>query len=473
MATRLAPDICIIGAGSAGLSVAAAAAAFGVPVVLVEHGAMGGDCLNTGCVPSKALLAAGRRAQAIRMSGMFGIAARDPEIDFAAVQAHLRSVIAAIAPADSEARFAALGVRVIREHARFLDPATVAAGAFEIRARRFVVATGSRPSIPAIPGIEGVPVLTNETIFSIDRRPDHLVIIGGGPVGVEMAQAHRRLGCRVTLIEAGRLLAASDPESAGIVVETLRREGVEIIAPARILRIDRAAGGIALTLDAGAGPALVEGSHVLVATGRTPTIGGLDLDRAGIASGPAGIRVGPDLRTTNRRVYAIGDVAGSWQFTHVASHHAGLVVRAILFRLPIRASLRFVPRVTYTDPELAEIGRTDAGLGDQEGIRILRASFNDNDRARAEGDAAGHVKLIASRSGRLLGASIVGPQAGEMMPVLALALRKGLRVGDIAAMTFAYPTLSEAIRRAAISYYTPGLTNPVLRRILSWLRAFG
>jgi pyruvate/2-oxoglutarate dehydrogenase complex dihydrolipoamide dehydrogenase (E3) component len=477
MAEALTPDICVVGAGSAGLSVAAAAAAFGVSVVLVEMGRMGGDCLNWGCVPSKALLAAAKRAEAVRKAATFGIGAGPPRIDFPMVMAHVRRTIATIAPNDSAARFRALGVEVIAGRARFLDDGTVEAGGRLIRARRFVLATGARPAIPAIPGIDTVDVLTHQTIFDLETLPDHLVTIGAGPVGVELSQAFRRLGSRVTLLDSGTPLAGEDREGARTVLASLERDGVEIVAPASVMRLARRGPSIAVFVDAGAGEASITASHVLVATGRRPVTDGLGLEAAGIVFDDSGIQLGRNLRTTNKRVYAIGDAAsavtGGWQFTHLASHHASLVVRSILFRLPIRASTHLVPRVVYTDPELAQVGETEASAMLRGPVRILRSSLYENDRAQIERAAHGHVKLVATRGGRLVGAMIVGAEAGELISLYALAIAKRMSVRDLAELVFPYPTLSEAGRRAALSFYATRLTKPVLRRILKVLRMLG
>jgi pyruvate/2-oxoglutarate dehydrogenase complex dihydrolipoamide dehydrogenase (E3) component len=470
----LTPDICVIGAGSGGLSVAAAAAAFGVPVVLVEKGKMGGDCLNYGCVPSKALLAAARRAQALRTSAPFGVASQRPGIDFAKVHGHVHGVIAAIAPNDSKERFTGLGVRVIEGAARFKDRHTVAVGdAIEIKARRFVVATGSMPAAPPIPGLDQVPYLTNETIFDLTACPEHLAVVGAGPVGLELAQAFRRLGANVTVLEAAVPLAKDDPECAAIVLDQLAREGIAIRAGAEVVRVEPGARPRVVVATSG-GEETIEASHLLVATGRRPNIEGLDLAAARIKSGPRGIVVDKRLRTSNKKVYAVGDVAGGPQFTHVANYHAGLVIRNALFRLPARVDEHTIPWVTYTDPELAQVGTTEAEADQRRArIRVLRWPYHENDRAQAERETRGHIKVITTSSGRILGATIVGAHAGELIATWALAIAQGLNIRAFAGMVVPYPTFAEIGKRAAIGYFAGSLTSPFVRRIISWLRRFG
>src|SRR4029453_15144238 len=373
MAERLRPDCCGVGAGSGGLSVAAAAAAFGVPVVLIEKGKMGGECLNTGCVPSKSLIAAGKRARMIADAAAFGVSAQAADVDFAKVHRHVHDVIAAIAPNDSKERFNGLGVRVIEGAARFADRKIVVVDGIQIAARRFVVATGSSPLLPPIPGLDRVPYLTNETVFDLTTRPEHLVVIGAGPIGLELAQAFRRLGSAVTVLEAGEPLAREDGECAAIVLDALAREGVAIRSNVAVAGVEGAGSKVKAVFGAGGrggrgskvkvgfgdGGQVIEGSHLLIATGRKANTDGLALERAGIVCDRSGIRVGKNLKTTNRRVYAIGDVAGRGQFTHLANYHAGLVIRNALFRLPVRVNADLVPRVTFTDPELAHVGLTE------------------------------------------------------------------------------------------------------------------
>lgn len=475
MATLLKPDICVIGAGSGGLSVAAAAAAFGVPVVLVEKAEMGGDCLNHGCVPSKALIAAAKQAHAMRSGLPFGIEAVEPSVDFRKVNAHVHRVIAAIAPNDSVGRFTALGVKVIQAEARFVSRDTVVAGDFEIRARRFVIATGSTPAVPPIPGLSDVDYLTNETVFDLTRKPGHLIVVGGGPVGIELAQAHRRLGCEVTVVEAMAALGREDAELAAIALRGVRDDGVTVLERTRISSVERRGKtGVRVYVENGTGTRSLDGTHLLVATGRVPNIAGLGLDNARVAHDAKGIRVSEKLRTSNRRVYAIGDVAGGRQFTHVANYHAGLVLRAILFRLPAWRKADLIPRVTFTDPEIAHVGLSEEEAVKAAGrIRVLRWPYSENDRAQAERRTGGLIKLVVSPRGRLLGAGIVGANAGEMINLHALALSKGLGVRDLAGFVSPYPTLSEIGKRAAVSYFAEATRKPFVRRMIGFLRRFG
>jgi pyruvate/2-oxoglutarate dehydrogenase complex dihydrolipoamide dehydrogenase (E3) component len=475
MTEILTPDLCVIGAGSGGLSVAAAAALFGVPVVLVERHRMGGDCLNAGCVPSKALIAAGHRAHDIRHAGQFGIVSGAPQIHFARVHAHVHRVIGSIAPTDSVERFTSLGVRVIEGEARFIDGRTAAVGDIRIRPRRFVIATGSRPAIPPIPGLDSVPYLTNETVFDETARPDRLIVLGGGPIGVELGQAFRRLGSAVTLLQAGRILPRDDAEAAGYALRALRADGVHVREGARVERIEGEAGAIRAILASGE---VVAGSHLLIAAGRTPSLEALDLAAAGVAHGRAGITVDRGLRTSNRRIYAIGDCAtgatDGLQFTHAANHHAGIVIRSALFRLPAKVDNSAMPRVTYCDPEIASVGLTeDKAREEGRTFQVLRWPFAENDRAQAEGEPDGMIKIVTDSKGRILGATIAGKSAGDLLMPWVMAVQKRWTVQDIAGFIFPYPTFSEVSKRAALTHFSPMAGKPWIRRILGVLRKFG
>ncbi len=465
-------DICVIGAGSGGLSVAAGASQMGAKTVLIEKGKMGGDCLNTGCVPSKSLIAASHAAEAIRNSGRFGVNGHEPSIDFARVNDHVHSVIAGIAPHDSVERFEGLGVQVIKETAKFVGRNEVEAGGKRIRARRFVVATGSSAAVPPIPGLDGVSYMTNETVFELRERPEHLIVIGGGPIGAELAQAHRRLGSEVTILEMFRILGRDDPDAAEVVRKRLSSERIAMIEGISITGIAKKGNGIAVTIEQDGEQKTISGSHLLVAAGRRPNVDGLGLETAGIAHTPKGITVDARLRTTNKKVFAIGDVAGGLQFTHVAGYHAGIVIRNALFSLPAKADKAVVPWVTYTDPEIAHVGLTEAEARKSHGdaIKVLKWSFEENDRARAELETEGLVKVVVGSGGRILGATIAGPHAGELLQPWVLAITQKLKIGAMANIIAPYPTLGEVNKRVAGSYYTPSLFSERTRRVVGWLQ---
>jgi pyruvate/2-oxoglutarate dehydrogenase complex dihydrolipoamide dehydrogenase (E3) component len=469
--TAIETDLCVIGAGSGGLSVAAGAAQMGARVVLVERHKMGGDCLNYGCVPSKALLAAAHAAAAHRASAPFGVAADEPAIDFAKVRAHVHGVIAAIAPHDSVERFSGLGVRVIQAEARFVGRREVEAGGARIRAKWFAIATGSRPAVPPIPGLDSVPYLTNETVFDLATRPAHLIVIGGGPIGCELAQAFRRLGAAVTVLEMYSALGKDDPELAAAVKVRLSEEGVALREGVAIRRIDARDGAIAIAIESGGKTETIAGSHLLVAAGRTPNLEALALEAAGVAASKAGIVVDGRLRTSNRRIFAIGDAAGGHQFTHLAGYHAGIVIRQALFRLFwTRTDLSALPWVTFTDPELANAGLSEAAARQRHGeVRVLRWAFADNDRAQAERATEGLAKIVTTKKGRILGAGIVGKNAGELIQPWCLAIQSRLKIGAMAGYIAPYPTLGEVSKRAAGSFYTPALFSARTRRIVRLL----
>jgi pyruvate/2-oxoglutarate dehydrogenase complex dihydrolipoamide dehydrogenase (E3) component len=407
------------------LSVTYAAARLGVRVVLIERGEMGGECLNVGCVPSKAMLAAARRG-----------------LGWTEVRAEVARAVAAIAPMDSVERYEGLGAIVLRGEARFVGPAELAVGDQRIKARRIVVATGSRPLVPGF--LAGVPYLTNETVWGLPAAPGRLLVLGGGPMAMEMAEAFAMLGSEVTVVGGARLLASEDAELAAPVLAALRGRGVRLIER-------RAVGARAGVLVLEGGEELL-GDAILVAAGRVVNATALNLAAAGISAGPGGIRTDRGLRAIgNKRVFAVGDVAdpqgvGASRFTHVAGAQAGVVVKRALFRLPARVSATPPVRVTYTAPELAQVGMILAQAGD--GARALTWPFAENDRAIAEGDTIGLVKLVVDRRGRLVGAGIVGPGAGEMIGLYALALAERTKLSALAGLVLPYPTRGEAGKRA-------------------------
>jgi len=470
-------DVAVIGAGAAGLSVAAICAGLGLKVALIERGRLGGDCLNSGCVPSKALLAAAAAAAAARRAGRFGVRLPPPEIDWAGVMGHVRGTIARIAPNDSAARYRGMGVEVIEGHAYFVARDAIEVGGRRIIFRRCVIAAGAGPVIPDLPGLDAIPYLTNETLFDLPAAPGHLLVLGGGPLGLEMAQAHARLGCQVTVLEAGETIAGrEEPELVAGIAAALSADGVTIRTGARVARLEP--GPVAVLADG----SRIAGTHLLLATGRAPRLAGLDLAAAGVQAGPRGIATDRRLRSVgNPRIWAAGDIAdpeglGPRAFTHVAGQHAGILVRAMLLRLPFtRLDYAALPRVTYTDPELAQVGLTEAearAAGHRD-LRIHRWPLSENDRAAAEGLEAGGVKLVVTPKGRLLGAAILAPHAGEMAGMYGLLIGRKLPLSALAGMVLPYPTLAEAGKRAAGDFYAPKLLSPAVKRAVRLLMQLG
>jgi pyruvate/2-oxoglutarate dehydrogenase complex dihydrolipoamide dehydrogenase (E3) component len=445
MSTR---DLVIIGGGAGGLVVASVAAQLGLAVTLVERAQrLGGDCLHHGCVPSKALIRTAEVASLMRRAADFGLPSVAPQVDMARVSAHVRAVIEEIQHHDDPERFRGYGCEVLLgEPAEFLSPREVRVGDRRIRARRFVLATGSGPFVPPIEGLREAGFLTNLDVFSLRTLPRRLVVLGAGPIGLELGQAFARLGSKVTVIERlPRPLPHEDPEITDALMAQLAAEGIEVHAGTEAQRVRRSgettivecSGGLALTADA-----------LLVAVGRSPNVAGLGLDAAGVRYGARGVEVDRRLRTSQRHIYACGDVCGPYAFTHMAEYQAGIVIANAVFRFPKRVDYRVVPRVTFTDPELAHVGMTEAQARER-GITpdVLRFPFRDVDRAITERECAGLVKLVAHR-GRLLGASVLGPRGGELLHELALAMTAGVRLSVISATIHAYPTLAQVHRRA-------------------------
>lgn len=445
-------DLCVIGGGAAGLVAAAGGALLGAKVVLVEKHRLGGDCLYTGCVPSKALLESARVAHLQRNAGRFGLAPCTLPVQLARVMARVKAVIRAIEPHDSPERFRAMGVEVVFGAGRFVDTRTFRVNGRALTARRFVLATGSRPALPPVPGLDMVPYLTNETVFDLAEPVEHLLVLGAGPIGLEMAQAFRRLGSRVTVVEAtDRALAREDRELAELLVQRLATEGVEFAFRVKVTGAQRAASGVRLALqDADGGTRMLEASHLLVATGRRANVEGLGLEAAGVRLADGRVWTDVRQRTSNKRIFACGDVAGPYPFTHMAEHQAGVALRNALFPLLAKAETRVVPWCTFTDPELARVGLSEDEAQTQ-GVRhrVYRFPFTDIDRAQTAGDTAGLAKLVTAPNGRLLGATILGPNAGELIHEFVLAMAHNLKVADIPRAIHIYPTLAQICRRAA------------------------
>lgn len=463
-------DIAIIGAGAGGLSLAAGASQLGAQVVLVESGKMGGDCLNYGCVPSKALLSAAKSAHHMREAKALGVYAKTITINFPEVMQHVRASIERIAEHDSVARFEALGVQVIQASGTFVDAKTLEAGVYQIKAKRFVVATGSHGFVPPIPGLDSVPYETNETVFNLEALPSHLVVIGGGPIGCELAQAFAMLGSKVTILEGFKLLPHDDRDAVGIVRESLENMGVCIYENIKVESVaSKVRNGISVLINANSEQITVNGSHLLVSTGRRAHVQGLGLDVAKVKFSERGIEVDTRLRSSNKKIYAIGDVTGSFQFTHVANYHAGVVLRNILFRLPAKVNAQAVPWVTYTQPEIAHVGMLVKDAEIHPDVCITTSLFSDNDRAVVSGETTGKVTVITNKKGRVLGATIVGAEAGELILPWVIAVREKKSLRMFTDTIIPYPTLSEISKRVAGEFYKPQLFAHKVRALVRFL----
>jgi pyruvate/2-oxoglutarate dehydrogenase complex dihydrolipoamide dehydrogenase (E3) component len=463
-------DLCVIGAGAAGLSAASGAAQLGLSVVLFEKEDMGGDCLNTGCVPSKALIAAAKAAHAMRHSARLGVANAEPVIDWNAVRGHIEGVIETIAPIDSQERFEGLGCTVIREHAQFVDATTVESATTRIKARRFVIATGARAAVPPIPGLSDTPFLTNETVFAQATLPQSLIVMGGGVIGVELGQAFARLGTKVTILEAFTIMGPQEPEAVAVIRESLASDGVTVLEGSKAVGVSGDVGAVSVTLDDGR---IIKAQRLLVAVGRAARVENMGFEAANIKFSRKGVETDDQLRSvTNRRVWALGDIAGKEQLTHAAGFHASVFVRNALFKAPATARVAHMPAVAYCDPEVARIGLTEAQAREQFGetVTVTRANFDDNDRALTEGSAHGFCKLVIGKGGKILGATIVGEGAGDSIQLVGLAMANKKGVGAITALISPYPTRSEIVKRAAGAYYTPSLFSPRTRMIVGFLQ---
>jgi pyruvate/2-oxoglutarate dehydrogenase complex dihydrolipoamide dehydrogenase (E3) component len=467
----LHPDFCIIGAGSGGLSFAAGAVQMGASVVLIERAKMGGDCLNSGCVPSKALIAAAKIGHKILKSEGFGWSISKSKVNFQKVHDHVHSVISSIAPNDSVERFEKLGVHVILDEGSFADKDRIETNSHIIKAKRFIISTGSTAFVPPIDGLDKVPFLTNESIFELTELPEHLVIIGGGPIGIEMAQAFNRLGSKVTVLEAFTALPKDDPELTSKLKEILVNEGMDLNENVKVLSVDKVKNGTRIAYQTSDGKDKEAiASHILVATGRRANIQNLNLDIAGIKASARGIEVNEQLLTSNSKVYAIGDCTGGYQFTHVAGYHAGIAIRNSIFKLRTKVKTIALPWVTYTDPELAQVGMLESQLKDQNiSYKVLQMDFKDNDRAQAEKSTEGLIKVMVSPKGYILGASILGSQAGELIYPWVIAIQNKLKISAIASSIAPYPTLNDITKRVAGSFYTEKIFSPFMKRIVKFM----
>ena len=447
-------DAIVIGAGSAGLTAAGGLALFGRNVALIEADEMGGECLNTGCVPSKALLAAAERSHVIKGEAM-GVQATGREVDFAGVRAHYQGAIAAIAPHDSQERFEAMGVEVIRAPATLLGgtgAGAVLAGNRELIAPRIVIAAGSRPAIPPIEGLDQVPYLTNETLWGLAELPRHLAIIGAGAVGMEMAQAFCRLGAQVTVIAPGRPLERDDKEAAALVRARLETEGVRFVQ-GRASAVEGEEGAIRLTTDGGEE---VTATHLLIAAGRKANIDGLGLDAAGVDAGDDGIITDDRRRTSNKRIYAIGDCRAGPRFTHVSGYEGSNMVLEIALGIPAKVDFSALPWCTYTSPELAQVGLTEQAAREQHGgkVKVIRQGFDHNDRAMSEGQDEGFAKLVTVRN-KVVGATVVGRHAGELLAPFTQLITGKASAFALGSAIIAYPTRAEITKALAFAWWEP------------------
>lgn len=466
-------DLCVIGAGSGGLSVAAGAIQMGASVVLIEKGKMGGDCLNYGCVPSKATIAVARVANAVNHSGQYSVHNEKAKVDYAQLAHYVSEVINKIAPNDSIKRFTGLGVNVLQGTGKFIDKRTVQVNDTLVRARRFIIATGSSAAIPVIPGLHECPFYTNETIFSLQQRPAHLLVIGGGPIGCELAQAHVMMGTKVTLLEATHILPKDDLDAATVVRKQLLQQGLTLLEGISVEKVATLNQQIQITIKEAGQLKTISGSHLLVAAGRMPNINGLALENAAINYSPRAIEVDARLRTSNKKVFAIGDVIGGFQFTHAAAYHAGIVIRNALFHLPAKVNYRAMPWVTYTTPELAQVGLNEA-MAKQENVayEVVSWPFTENDRAITENNTDGFIKVLVGKKGVILGATLVGEHAGELIAIWIMAIHKKMKMKDVAELIIPYPTFSEASKRVAGKYFMPMITSKKMRNIVKFLRKF-
>lgn len=471
-------NVVVIGAGTAGLVTAAGTAALGGRVALIERHRMGGDCLNFGCVPSKALVSSARVIHTIRRAPDFGLRPLEPQFEFAEVFARMRARRARIAPNDSQERFESLGVDVFRGQARFLSPREVevrgADGAVRLRARNFVIAAGSRPAIPPVPGLAGVPHYTSETIFDeLREKPASLLILGGGPAGCELAQVFARLGVRVTLVQrAAQLLAREDPDVAAFVAARLEADGVRVLTRTQAESFARQGADLRARIARDDGHAEeVAASAVLIAAGRIPNVETLGLEAAGVKYSRRGIEVNDCLQTSQPHIYAAGDIAGRHQFTHVADLHARTVIRNILFPLK-KAKLddSVVPWCTYVDPEVARVGLNETEAK-QKGVAcdVFTQGLEHVDRAIVSDEDSGFARVLVARgTDRILGVTLVAAHAGELLHEFVLAIKHGIGLGKLSATVHAYPTFAEIARRLGDSYQRTRLT-PRVRKVFAWL----
>ncbi len=474
-------DICVIGGGAGGLVVAAGGATLGAKVALVERHeqGMGGDCLHYGCVPSKTLLKSAKVAHLMRSAERYALPAADPQVDLAKVMQRVAGVIASIQPHDSPERFRSLGVDVQFGSGKFLSPSCFEVGGRRLTAKHFVIATGSRPAVPPIPGLRDISFLTNESVFALREPVGSLIIVGAGPIGCEMAQAFSRLGSKVTVVDlVSRILPREDSDLSEVVGHAMAADGIDFHLGATVTRAEAGLSGPILFLKREGGTEVkLEASRLLIAAGRLPNVEELDLAAAGVVLKNGRIVSDASLRTANRRVYVCGDVTGGPQFTHMAEHHAGVILRNILNPLPFKfakTQTRVVPWCTFTEPELARVGISETEAKAQNlPHRVYRFPFHDLDRARAEGETEGLAKIVTDPKGRILGAALVGAHAGEIIHEYLLAIAKGMRTSDLSDVIHIYPTLAQVNRRVCDQRRKEALTPNAKKWIMRIARLRG
>lgn len=475
MAETISVDLCVIGGGLAGISAAVEASRLGASVVLVERHRLGGGYLYSGTVPARALAAAAGHAHAMRSAAQFGIADETPRVNARKVHDAIHEIIAGLAPKSAIAQLEAQGVQVVSAEASFADHHTVIAGEDRITARSFIIATGARSVVPPIPGLDGVPYFTTETIFDNTRRLTHLLIIGSAPAALELAQAYNRLGTEVTVVADRQPLSGVDPELAAVALDRMREEGVALITDATVAEIQPRSQGIGAVVNAGGEEIRLDVSHILVADARVPNVEPLDLGKAGIRrhrADPYALDLTLQMRTSNRRVFVAGDATGKMERAHLAGRQAEAVARHALLMAPLPPEAVDAPVVYYTDPEIALVGLTEqsARTAHGTGFEVLRTSLAENDRARATRQAYGVIKLIVARDGRLLGAGMAGDRAGEVITTLGLAVAQKLKLTDLAAGIAPHATLSESIVALARDYRLTRGVTPLTQRLMALRR---
>ena len=465
-------NLVVIGAGTAGLVAAAGAAGLGAKVALVEKHFLGGDCLNYGCVPSKSLIAAAKAAAVATKSHISGISPGEGSVDFPSVMSRLREIRSRIAEHDSAERFAKLGIDVFLGEGRFVSPGAIDVSGKTLRFAKAVVATGSRPMVPNIEGLDKVGILTNQTVFDLTELPARMAFIGAGPIGCELAQAFARFGSKVTVFERSRVLPRDDKDAATVIERSLTRDGVAVVCGAAVKRVESTAADKSIVVECGEEKRSFTVDEIFVGTGRVPNVEGLGLEAGGVEYGQQGVVVDDRLRTTNKKVYAAGDVCLKYKFTHAADAAARLVIRNALFFGRGKVSALVVPWSTYTDPELARVGLSEREA-EELGVEYdcYKREFAEVDRAIAEGEEDGFVKVLTGKGDdKILGATIVAPHAGDMISEITLAMQNGVGLGKVSSVIHPYPTRAEAIRQTADSYMRTKLTPSLKKVFATFLR---